>query len=560
MSKLLAVSWNAFRLRFVYGESGKNGVLRVIQSGERFTLPASTSDDSPSDEAEADSTNSAAEAVESDPVPCLVALVKELKASKSRLLLCVNRAMVDSVTFAVPPASDAELPTIVRNMAARQLSGVTDESLVDFIAFPEITEGRRSVNVMSLAGTDQQLVERLAAESGCAQTSAVVVTHSLSLFSASSETETDESSTTLIISKGQQSAHLLVTHGGLPVMSRSLRLAPGMSGVDEAEHIAVEVSRTLLTAETVDGPDLEVRHVVVIGSEIESATLVQALNDQLGVEVVRQSVRSLVEGETGDASLSAYAPLVAALKLNAMDQPPPIDFLHPKRPPKATQKRNQIIAAVAAAAVLLGGGWYYVHTQFAAATEQNVALKTRLRELDELVKETRSKRNLAKVLKAWENQRLSWLDELRDITLRTPSSPELVLQQFSGAASGAGYTVSFRGTSQSPNSIRKMEEQLRDSWHAPKTPGIREIKSGNKSVWSFQTTMPLKSRSKNQYVSHRLAGSNTVAIQALPKTTPSPTPKPQKKPTAPKPSAPKPDDKLKDSTESPIAISSGDQQ
>lgn len=537
MSKLLAVSWNPFSLRFVYGESGKNGVLRVIQSGERPTALPSASDDS-TDASTAEDAAPAAASAETDPVACLVALVKELKASKARLLLCVNRAMVDSATFAVPPASDAELPAIVRNMALRQLPGMTEDSVIDFIAFPETDEGRRTVNAMALAEADQQLVQRLATESGCAQASVVVVTHSLSLFAP--PPHEDDSSATLLISKGHQSAHMLVTHRQLPVMSRSLRLAPAMKGDEEAEYVAVEVSRTLLTAESVDGPDIEIGHAVVIGSELESSALVAALTDQLGIGVDRKSMRSLVEGEAGDASLSAYAPLVATLKLTAMGQPPPVDFLHPKRPPKATQKRNRILAAVAAAAVLIGVGWYYVHMQFADATAENVVLKARLRELDELVKETRSKRNLAKVLAAWEKSRLNWLDELRDITIRTPSSPELVLQQFSGAASGSGYTVSFRGISQSPDVIRKMEEQLRDSWHAPKTPGIREIKDGKKSLWSFQTTMPLKSRSKDKYTSHRTTEPSEVAaaasVKAASKTTSKaltkgPAPKTAKAPT-----------------------------
>ena len=118
----------------------------------------------------------------------------------------------------------------------------------------------------------------------------------------------------------------------------------------------------------------------------------------------------MVDGEAGDASVSAYAPLVAAMKQEATGSPAAIDFLHPRRPPKATRQRNRILAAVTMAAVLIAGGWYYVHAQFAEATAENTRLKTRLRELDELVKETRSKRNLAKVLTAWESDRLSWLD------------------------------------------------------------------------------------------------------------------------------------------------------
>jgi len=494
MSKLLAIRWNFQSLRFVFGESGKNGSLRVIQAGERsFTTPSPTASD-------ADEADSPAVDVVTDPAHHIAALVRELKASKATLLLCLNRGTVDSATFSVPPASDAELPTIVRNMALRQLPGLIEDSVLDFIAYPPTSAGARSVNVMALPAAEQELVEQIATAAGCAHTRALVVTHPLSLFAP--PTADDDSAATLIVSKGQQLAHLLLMKNNLPIMSRSLRLSPNMKGDDEADYIAAEISRTLLTSESPDNDDLPIGHVIVVGSEIESASLINVLSEHLGVDVLRVSARSVVDGEAGDASVSAYAPLVAAMKQEAIGSRAAIDFLAPRQPPKATRQRNRLLAAVAVGLIFIAGGWYYVHAQFAEATAENTRLKTRLRELDELVKETRSKRNLAKVLTSWESNRLSWLDELRDITIRTPSSPKLVLQQFSGAASGSGYVVSFRGLGQTPEVIRTMEEQLRDAYHETKTPGIRELKEGNKSVWSFQTTMSLKSRDKEKYVSH----------------------------------------------------------
>ena len=504
MSKLLAVRWNFESLRFVFGESGKNGSLRVIQAGERiFATSSSLTTDAEQDDPAVD--DPAAADFSTDPAQHIAALVRELKASKATLLLCLNRSVVDSATFNVPPASDAELPIIVRNMALRQLPGLTEDSVLDFIAYPPESTGGRSVNVMALAAAEQQQIADIAAKAGCVRQRAIVVTHPLSLFAP--PVADDTSTATLVVSKGQQLAHLLLLKNNLPILSRSLRLAVDMKGEEEAEFIAAETSRTLLTCDTTTGDELKIGQIVVVGSEIESASLIGVLGEHLGADVLRVSVRSVVDGEAGDASVSAYAPLVAAMKQEATGSPAAIDFLHPRRPPKATRQRNRILAAVTMAAVLIAGGWYYVHAQFAEATAENTRLKTRLRELDELVKETRSKRNLAKVLTAWESDRLSWLDELRDITIRTPSSPKLVLQQLSAAASGSGYVVSFRGVAETPDVIRKMEEQLRDTWHEPKTPGIRELKEGQKSVWSFQTSMGLKSRDKEQYVSH-LADAN----------------------------------------------------
>lgn len=547
MSKLLAVSWNTSSLRFVYGESSRTGGLRIIQAQERafVTVPQAAAqnlgeDHEPadhhasdaggdqgvdgdqaaarltdSDTAPAGTAAAALTADPADPAQHIAALVKELKASKATLLLCLNRGTVEAATFGVPPASTAELPAIVRNMAQRHLTGLNEDSAVDFIAYPADANGGRTVNVMVLPATEQQLVERIAKTSGCVKTKALVTTHALSLYAAMTATDSDsaeavvnDSAATLVISKGQQSAHLLVVREGLPVLSRSLRLAPNMRGVDEADHIAAEVSRTLLTGGSALDADDEIRSVIVVGSEVESATLVHTLSDQLGIAVHRVSVRSVVEGEAGDASVSACAPLVAAMKLEAQQTPAVVDFLHPKRPVQGASQRTRVLLLVAVVALLVGGGWYFVQAQFAEAQAENQRLKLRLKELDELVRDTRSKRNLAKVLTAWESSRLSWLDELRDLTIRTPSSPELALQQFSGATAGSGYVVSFRGTSRSPQVIRQMEEQLRDAWHEPRTPGIREVKDGKNSLWSFQTTMQLKSRRRDQYVSHLQDKSN----------------------------------------------------
>jgi hypothetical protein len=487
MSRLLAVSWNTTAVRFVYGESGKQGLLRLIDAGER------------SFEYE-DAETTADPSVKVDPSQCILALVRELKATKATLLLCLNRGAVDSVSFQVPPATDAELPAIVNNLAIRQMAGLTEDSVVDFIAYPPAKDGTRRISAMAMAPTDQQFIERMAKETGCGRVRMLVVTHSLRLFIPSADdTETSE---ILVITKGQQSAHLLVAQNGLPILSRSLRLAPEMKGPGEAKYIAGEVQRTLLSAENDTGHDVEIDRVVVVGSGIESTILVDALSDQFDMTVSRVPVRSLVEGEAGAASVSAYGPLVSALKQEAMGTRPDIDFANPKRPAATANPRNRILAIVAAVLLIGGTGWYYVHSQFATAQEENVQLRERRKELAELVKETRSKRNLAKVLAAWERGRMSWLDELRDITIRMPSSPDVIVQQFSAAASGSSYVVSFRGTGRNPDAIRQMEERLRDKYHEPRTPGVREVPDGKKSVWSFQTTMRVKSRRKDSYVSH----------------------------------------------------------
>ncbi|MEZ6129605.1 MAG: hypothetical protein R3C59_13060 [Planctomycetaceae bacterium] len=502
--KSLAISWNASLVRFVLGESTKGNALRVLQSGERLLYGEPTAEGAETSQNSGPGSESPDAAKMGNlPAALLTAvqsIVREHKASKARLLICVNRGLVEAASFSVPPADARELPVIVNNMASRHLSGLSKDCVVDFV--PQTDADGRTVRVTAVAlpKVEQDLVKRLAKESGCAEARAIVVTHPLRLFAPPGDAT--GSSVSLVVSKGRQSGQLLLVRGGSPFLSRSLRLPRGVKGEREAVHLAAEVQKTLFAMESDAGEDLDITDAVVIGAEIECSSLQAELSTQLGMEVRRVSATSVVEGEVGEAAVSAYAPLIAACAEDTLKIPPAVDFLNPRQPPKTVSRTQKILAIAAALLLLLGGGWYYVNSMFAEARAENVRLKARSQELDELVKDTRSKRNLAKVLAAWEGNRISWLDELRDLTIRTPSSPDLTIDQFSAAASGSDFVVSFRGTSQRPEVIRAMEEQLRDKYHSPKTPGIREVRVGRDSQWVFQTTMGVKHRPKNTYTSH----------------------------------------------------------
>ena len=105
MSKTLAVSWDSDSLRYVLAEIRKRGEVQVLSAGEKSISDTSDSDDSGVP----------------DVVQQLSEVVSELKASRAKLILCVGRGTVDSARFTVPPATDAELPTLVQNMAQQIL-------------------------------------------------------------------------------------------------------------------------------------------------------------------------------------------------------------------------------------------------------------------------------------------------------------------------------------------------------------------------------------------------------------------------------------------------------
>ncbi len=450
-------------------------------------------------------------------------VVSECKASRAKLILAVGRGSVDSATFRVPPSTEAELPTLVENIAQRQLTGLGDDPTIDFVSFPPQEDGSRSVSAMALASSDSKLIRRLVEASGCQTASAVVVTHALRTF-APAAPEGDETAT-LVVSKGLQASHILVVQHGSPVLSRTLRLAPGASREDEAAFIAGEIQRTVLTIGDHLDNDVAISHAVLVGSHLETAALAESLEGRIDATVSQVSAAEFVETESAEATQGSYAPLIAAVREAATGIQPAVDFLHPKRPPTQIGQRNKVLAIAAGLLLLVGGGWYYVHSLFADVRGRIAEVQPGLESVTEFLKETAGMRKQAAGLARWDTSRMNWLDELRDLTIRMPSSPELTVQQFAATPAGSGYTVTFQGTSKSPEAHRSMEIGIQDKYHTTRTPSFSETGSGQNTQWNFRTTLQIRRRSKKEYRAHRSLEEKQQPEKPEPSGTPSGTKK-----------------------------------
>lgn len=491
MSKTLAVSWDSDSLRYVLAETRKRGEVQVLSAGEKSIHDASDSDDSGVP----------------DVVQQLSDVVSELKASRAKLILCVGRGTVDSARFIVPPATDAELPTLVQNMAQRHLTGLGEDATIDFVSFPPLDDGSRQVSAMAMAVADEQLVDALAEVSGCTSISAVVVTHPLRIFAPTPDD--GDRSATLIVSKGLRSAHILLLQHQRPVLSRTLRLALGASREVEAQFISGEIQRTILTTGDQLERGVQITNAVLVGSVSETEPLAEQLEGRIDAAVTQVSANSLIEGNVSETAQGAWAPLIAAVCESANETTPAIDFRNPKRPPTSVDKRNRLIAIAAVLALIAGGGWYYVDSMFAEWHTKIADVSPQLDSMKDMLKKTSSMRRLALGLSRWERSRMNWLDEIRDLTIRIPSSPDISVRQFAATPSGAGFTVTFQGTSRSPEVHRAMEVGIQDRYHTTRTPSFSESRKGKDVVWNFRTTLQIKKHSNKEYTSHKQLGMPT---------------------------------------------------
>ena len=491
MSRQLAIHWNAGTLRYLLTEADRRGRLRVLDAGQEAAG------------AESETTVGIVTGVRE--------LVQRLKAEKATLLILMNRGSVDSAKLTVPPATESELPSLVQNLAVREIPGATEQTPIDFIAGSLRPDGSRSVDAMALVADDYALVKQILQQSGCRAHRVLVSTHSLrvsipELLRIEQQNNEASDSATLVVSRGDDVADVLLCRDGRPLVSRTIRLPVQLPAVDIQRYLRSEIQRTLLSAAGQSDLPMRVSQIVTVGNVDQTEGLDQALAEQFDAVAAVVRPLSMLPEDAVDASLVAilnsgsFAPLLAAAIEEAGAIEPAVDFANPRRPPVQRSPYRMIAAGVVTMIALIGGGVYYVTSQFAEIDDENARLVTRLNELYEIVKETEARRQLVRLVSTWEGNRISWPDELRDLTEKIPSSPALTVQQLTISPAGPGTAVAtFRGVGRPAETIAQMESKLRDKYHEIRIPGVREQQEGNQVTASFQATLTIRKRPVSQY-------------------------------------------------------------
>jgi hypothetical protein len=484
MPRILTVQWDQQRIRFAVAETDRRGSASLTAAG---VTDVEAGDDPLSERIG----------------QTLKGIVAEHKAEKTKVVIALARGSVDVAHLSLPMSEDAELPALVANMSTREIPGLTEDAPVDFIAAPAKPDGMRPVTVMALHNDDRLQIESVCSAAGVTPARISVAPYALAALIEKSE----NSPPTLLVSAGHGLAEILILKDDQPVVARTLRLPESDDARQQAEHIKPEVLRTLfsLPGEYIETTDLT--RLVVFGDQERTTRFASELAVDFDIAAERiDPLTQLSSTPDEGPEMSGLAPLIGMILEEARGQQVPIDFANPKKPAPPVSRTPKIVAVVATLLLLVGGGWYFAWSQFNEIEQNNARLAARLAELKELNQKASKKRRLDKALTLWDTSRVSWLDELRDLTLRMPPSRDIKIQQLSIAPSSGGtFVATFNGTASNVATVETMELGLRDRWHQLRTPGVREQaqrRRGKDSAWSFQTTMTLKPRRSQQYVSH----------------------------------------------------------
>ncbi len=474
--RLLAIEWDASEARVAVGRA--RGSALVIEQAFTVELPKRAGDSA---------------AGEKEIGSAIAAALAQRGLAKSDALVAVGRANIELRFLTTPPTPPEELPDLVRFQAMRQFTTLGDDWPLDFVPLEENRDG--GINVLA-AAISPELVRQIrdtcsAAGINCSRLVLRPFATAALLLAAKAEDRCR-----MLVDLLSDEADLTVLAGGKVIFPRTIRLPASDGGEVQARALLGEIRRTVIAAQNQLG-GRKVEQVVIFGDERHHASLRKLIEDELtleaGVELFDPFTHVELEGEARRQRPEfpgTFAPLLGMLAEEAASRPQPIDFLHPRRRPQPPDRRRLyaisggIAGAIAAALLLL------LWMQLSSLSRQASALQSQISQQDQKVKSGKSLRDQAAKLERFERGDISWLDELRLMSLKAPPPQKVRVEDFEAKVMPKGEgEMTIHALASDNETVREIEERLTETGRLVRGQGIKREKVPGPLPYKFDLTV-----------------------------------------------------------------------
>ncbi len=166
-----------------------------------------------------------------------------------RRCVSIDRSQIELVSLTLPPASDAELPEMVRNQAMRENNAIAEDAALDFVPLGDNANEPRKVTAVALSQTRLEQVQTVLdrrRRDGAVHHACDRMRPRPWCWACSA----DRNETCLVMHVLAEEVDLIVLSGGQTVFWRTLR-QPNASRDDaaRARRLLAEIQRTLLVAQ-----------------------------------------------------------------------------------------------------------------------------------------------------------------------------------------------------------------------------------------------------------------------------------------------------------------------
>lgn len=336
------------------------------------------------------------------------------------VVACVGRERVVIKELRYPPVPASEETALVRFQAAKELSELPDDVVVDYAHLtPADQPGERQAMVVALRKSAALAWQALCRGLGVKLLALTPRSHALVGAVARFQAEGIQAGgiagsaaageTLAVLVVGERWAELSIQIAGRVLFTRSL--AAGAALVHE-------VKRSLSVFGASNGVVPAPRALLVTGKA--DADLERRLSESIGLPV--QRLEPLSEREAVPAAQRGLlSAALGAAHQWARHEALPINFAAPKQPRVAADpNKSRKIFWAAAAVVLVVGGYVFGSQALASRTARIRELTAEKTRLEDDYKRLAQDRLDIEALKEWEATTVSWLDEIYDLTARLP--------------------------------------------------------------------------------------------------------------------------------------------
>lgn len=326
------------------------------------------------------------------------------------VVACVGRERVVVKELRYPPVPASEEPALVRFQAAKELSDLPDDVVIDYAPLsPPEQPGERQALAVALRKGAVLGWQALARGLGVKLLALTPRPQALvgAVARAQDQGQAPAGQSTAVIAVGGKWAELAIIDKGRMLFARSLAVGAGLPG-------DVKRSLTLFNTSAAAAPSALLL-TGKVGGELE-----QKLRDCAGVPV--QALETLAKHEAvPESERGALAAAIGAAHMWARTEALPINFAAPKQPRVAVNASRQMKIVAAATVLLLVVAGFVAGNRLLASQRTTIAALTeRKNEAESNYRKLGQEKLDVDALKEWEDTTISWLDELHDLSARFP--------------------------------------------------------------------------------------------------------------------------------------------
>lgn len=406
-------------------------------------------------------------------------------------LVAVGRSSIELRFLTVPPVPPEELPDLVRFQAARQFSQPIEEGLIDFS--PLQSSGDPPTSVLAAAITPETLKTIRDTCEAAGLTLKHLVLRPFAADSLLMDRLTPDSCV-LTIDRLAEEVDLTVVLGEQAVFPRTVRVASYGTLEEQAASIVGEIRRTMAAAQN-QLAGHKVSSVAIFGRSDEQQILADSIRRDLSLSIeFVDPLRCVTPSDSITratlTSTSRFAPLVGMLVNESRARRHEIDFLSPRRRPVQPDRKRLYtgLATAAASIALLCGGWLY--WQLSSLESQIEDVQKQSQALDAMLKKSRPKLEQAKALDEYAAEQVTWLAELREISMELPKADRVILRSAVADVAKGGPTIVLQGAAKESSDIPVLEASLRDERHRVSGSGGDQV-DDKAYPWSFAEKITL---------------------------------------------------------------------